>query len=744
MLSFLRWSWRDLRARWPQVVAIALIIGVGSGVYSGLSSATPWRQATYDASYAQLGMYDLRVAFDDDVYVDQARLQEVVDGVGAGTAPDGGDGSIAASRPRLRVPTQVDASTDDTTVLVPGELVSVGVDAGSGAGLNGLDVQTGRALGAEDAAAGATTVAIDEHFADEYGLRVPREVTLGGGERVRVVARVLSPEYFMIMGRDGGLLAQANHAVVFASLPTVQRLSGREGQVNDMLVDLAPGADSDRVAAALEEAVGAAFPQSPFTVMEPTDDPVRTLMYDDIGGDQRFFSIFAVMVLFGAAFAAFNLVGRILTAQRREFGIGMAMGVPTSRMAVRPVLFGAQVALGGAVAGVALGLILQHVLGSLWQSLMPMPVWITDFQPAVFLRGAALGFVIPLLACILPLRQTLRMAPVDAIRTTHRTPGGGLSRWLVHLPGSTITQMPFRNVLRAPRRTGLTALGIAAAIAVLVGVMGLIDSFMATIDRGEADILGASPDRVSIDLDFFYPADGPVVAGATDQALVTDAETGLRLPGQLGTGDDAFDVLIQTTDFSSDLWRPDVLSGDLAEDRPGVVISDKAARDLGVGVGDQVSLRHPVREGLGYRFERTELPVLAVHANPYRFLVYLDDGKAGLFGLDGITERGSGRSGRLGGRGAAGDVHQGRRGVGAAGVQVRVVDPGPAGGDDRPVRRGAGDGAAADLLIVSTPRPSTWMSGPASTPPCSPSGCRSAGWSGPRWWRPPSPGCSAP
>jgi len=34
----LRWSWRDRRARWPQVAAIALIIGIASGTYSGLSS----------------------------------------------------------------------------------------------------------------------------------------------------------------------------------------------------------------------------------------------------------------------------------------------------------------------------------------------------------------------------------------------------------------------------------------------------------------------------------------------------------------------------------------------------------------------------------------------------------------------------------------------------------------------------------------------------------------------------------
>jgi putative ABC transport system permease protein len=546
---------------------------------------------------------------------------------------------VAASEVRLRVPTQVDASADGTTVLVPGELMSVRTapPADGEPALNGLDVRAGRAFGPADAQPGASVVAVDEHFAEVYDVDVPTRFRVGGGQEVTVVARALAPEHFIIRGRDGGFLAQSNHAVLFAPLPTVQRLAGLPGQANDVVLALRSGVDPDRVARELERVVAEVLPDAPVDVWTVDDDPVRTQMYDDIDGDQRLFDIFAVIVLAGAAFAAFNLTGRILEAQRREFGIGLALGVPVLRLAARPALVGAQVAFFGVVAGLGMGLIMQAAMSRLWQSLFPLPAWTTEFQPAVFARGAALGFVLPLVASVLPLRRTLRMAPVDAIRTTHRTPSGGWARWLARLPGSALTQLPLRNVLRAPRRTLLTAVGLGAAVAVLVGVMGLIDSVLATVDRGEADILADSPDRIEIDLESFGPADGPVVAAASDPALVEDAETGLRLPGRLGTGDDAFDVFVQTVDFSSPLWRPGVVRGSLDERRPGVVISAKAARDLDADVGDRVVLRHPVREGLGYRFEETSLPVLAVHGNPYRFLVYVDDDRADLFNLDGIV-----------------------------------------------------------------------------------------------------------
>lgn len=63
LILWLRWSWRDLRAHWLQVAAIAFIIALGTGVYAGLGANAPWREQSYDASYALLHMYDLRVTF---------------------------------------------------------------------------------------------------------------------------------------------------------------------------------------------------------------------------------------------------------------------------------------------------------------------------------------------------------------------------------------------------------------------------------------------------------------------------------------------------------------------------------------------------------------------------------------------------------------------------------------------------------------------------------------------------------
>ena len=622
----LKWSWRDLRSRWVQVAAIAIIIAFGTGLFSGLRSMNIWRGMSNDASYEAVNTFDLRVQLGAGSFAERGELLR--------TLEEAASESVSDAEERLVLPTQVSVQAGGETVIVPGRLVGVDV-SDDGPRINRLHPELGRALAASDS--GQNSIALERNFGKFYELPESGQAVLSGNVEVRYVGQVLSPEYFFVITPEGGLLAQANFAAAFASLETAQRIAAKEGKVNDLLLTLAPGADEDAVFDTLD----AAFGPLGGTVSRRLDDPSIRAMVEDVEGDQQFNTVLAIAIFGGAVFAAFNLTSRIMDSQRREIGIAMALGMPPLRVALRPLLFSAQVALLGVIFGVVMGIGVAQGLRAVLTDFVPLPVWRTPFQPGFFAGVAVIGFLIPFLATAMPVWRAVRVPPIDAIKTGHLAMRAGGIAWLlarVRIPGRTTRQIPFRNIARAPRRTLLTALGIAAIVTVLVMVMGMLDSFLDTFDRTRAETAGSSPDRVEIALDTFYPTESATVRNILDSSGAADVETSLRLGGSVSKDDTSFDVFLNFIPFDSALWQPTLVEGALRADTPGILISEKAANDLGVETGDTLTLRHPVLGGRElFSLRNSELEVIGVHAHPFRPNAYLSAENAGIIGIEGMT-----------------------------------------------------------------------------------------------------------
>ncbi len=304
---------------------------------------------------------------------------------------------------------------------------------------------------------------------------------------------------------------------------------------------------------------------------------------------------------------------------------------------MRPLLVSAQIALLGVVFGIGVGLLIGNAMGSVFEDFIPLPEWDTSFQAGVFARVAVIGLVVPFLASAFPVWRAVRVTPVGAIRPAHLTRKVPSSPRRRRGAGNTFAVMPFRNLRRAPRRTTLTVLGIAAALTVLVGFLGIMDSVFDAVDRAESEAIGEQPERVVVGLDGFYPVVSPQIAAIEQAAAVGSAEPTLRVGGILRPGADEIEVFIELADFEDGLWSPSVTEGEVSAE-PGVVLSEKAAADLGLAIGDPVVLRHPRREGLtSYSFVDSRLPLLATHPHPIRALAYVDSSHADLFNLAGIT-----------------------------------------------------------------------------------------------------------
>jgi putative ABC transport system permease protein len=618
-----RWSWRDLRQRWVLVVTIALILAIGTGIYAALQGTTAWRLASNDASFEATKVHDLRVEL--------TRGDTVAAGTLLAAVTDDG---VAVAEERLVWPTQVEVpDAEGGTALVRAKVV--GVPTGSQ-----VDVAW---TTAGEQIPGA--VVVEDGFARARDLDAQGTLVLAGARSVPWSGLALMPEHFLGGGDEVGgvgFLDRGGFAVLNGELALVQQLLDRPGQVNEVVVRLAPGSDREAAAAALESRLAEVLPDVGTTVTTTDDLRSYRTLYEDAGNDGEVWRFVALLILGGASFAAFNLINRIVEAQRREIGIGMALGVDRQELAVRPMLVGLQVALLGVVLGIGVGLLVNGAMKSMFESVLPLPIWRTPFQWGMYAQAAAVGLLLPLAATVVPVWRAVRVQPIEAIRTGHFATGrSGWARLGTHLrrPARSTRQYPIRNLLRSPRRALLTALAIAASITVLVAIVGMLDSFLRTIDRADVELTGAAPERLDVSLDGFVALTDPVVAAVAGADGVGEVAPVLSLGGRLSTddGDELVAVALTALAFDTAPWSPAVARGDAPSPETGVLLADKAADDLGLRPGDTVRLQHPERVGTGYRLVTTEVPVAGTHDIPWRSLAYLDLAQAGLFGLDGIV-----------------------------------------------------------------------------------------------------------
>ena len=234
MFSFwLRWSRRDFRRRWVQIVATALILAGGVGAFAGLGGIQQWRDRSVDKSLAAARADSTRVDLSSNSYVRAGRLRSALAGLPAGT--------LAGAEERLVVTSQIDASRPGKAILSPARLIGVPTRAGGqlvDAILPKPAAACWRVSSLRQCSTGTSPNTTDCLTA----------VACGSPDSVRALSRTgpLS-QYFLIVDRTGSAGAESNLAVVVPPLRPPQRAAGRPGSVTKALARVVPGRDPQRV-----------------------------------------------------------------------------------------------------------------------------------------------------------------------------------------------------------------------------------------------------------------------------------------------------------------------------------------------------------------------------------------------------------------------------------------------------------------------------------------------------------------
>jgi len=451
---------RDLGGMWAQALAIALVIAAGVAMFVMSEGMLKSLFETRAAYYERYGFAHVFAPLKRAPNALKARLENVP--------------GVRVVETRIKYNVTLDMP--DLIEPVEGEVLSYPV--GGEPRLNRLRLVAGRWLSPGQ----GDEVLVGESFAEGHGLGPGDQVTvlLNGRKRaLDVVGIVLSPEYIYAIAPGAMMPDNKRFGVLWMSVNALEAAFDMEGAFNDVIVALAPGSRAETVIAAVDQVLAPYGGVGAFTRDRQVSDWYLMGEMDQLRNTAQ---IVPPIFLAIAAFLLNVVIGRWIDTEREEIGLLKAFGYTTVQVAAHYVKLVLAITLVGVALGFAGGVWLGRELAELYQEFFRFPFLHYSFEVSVFTIAGAVSVVAALLGTWGAVKRAALLPPAEAMAppppTTYtRT---ALEAWFKRMAAPN--RMIVRHILRWPGRSGLTVLGNATAVAVLIGSMFFMDAMEHLID----------------------------------------------------------------------------------------------------------------------------------------------------------------------------------------------------------------------------------------------------------------------
>ena len=311
-------------------------------------------------------------------------------------------------------------------------------------------------------------------------------------------------------------------------------------------------------------------------------------------------AVFPFIFFLVAALVALTTMTRMVEEERVLIGTFKALGYRRMRIASKYLVYAAVASGAGSLVGIV---ILSQVLPAVimkaygiiyFVPALPLPLPIDPWFAGL---AAGLGVGVTLFATWAAVTATLRERP--ALLMLPRAPKAG-KRILLERIGpvwrhlSFSWKVTFRNLFRYKKRFIMTVIGIAGCTALLLTGLGLSDAINDIIDKQFGEI---TKYNATVTLaDDISDADEAQVNHLLDDDAVVSAHTAVMRQNLLATGPDKKDMhmelVVPEDPGAFDQYvtlRTRAGQEPLALAADGLLLTEKMANELGVGVGDTVT-----------------------------------------------------------------------------------------------------------------------------------------------------------
>jgi putative ABC transport system permease protein len=584
MMLYARKLGRELRRHGGSTLAVLTVTALGVMLFVASAGAYRDLRDSYAATRSRLALAGLHIEA-ADLTAEDVRRAAALPGVAVVEA---------------RVVTEIPVSPGVAAGRAALRVISMPDD-----GLPALD----RVLLLEGAWPGDGEVLLEKHFARHHGLAPGAALPFGAGAgSLRVSGVAVSAEYLWVSRDENdfmpspadfgvgwmrrGALRSLARSLLDAGgratrSPTLLAAAG-EVPGTQLLVQPGAGGAAASIAASLRAALG----EGRMLRCARGDELVGVhLLQMDVDGYRGIAGFFPAFFLAVAAFIIASLMARIVDAQRPIIGTFLALGVGRAKILGHFLAHALVLGGGGAALGAAAGLLVAPRMTREYATELSIPFVEARAHLDLLVLGVLMGVAVSALAGLVPAARAMRLMPVEAMRPTRPTVGP-LTRLARRLPAPLPLKLAMRDLLGRPLRSLGTALGVSAAVVLVLGTGALLDSMKATFG---AIFDGAR--RYDVRVDFASPAPAGAAERLARRAEVTAVEVFLALPARLEAHGRATDVLLEALPDVGDLVHiVDVDGREVPPGVGGVTLTRAVARKLSLALGDAVTVR-PLPQG---------------------------------------------------------------------------------------------------------------------------------------------------
>jgi putative ABC transport system permease protein len=556
---------RDLWRLRTQVLTIALVVASGVGGYIGSLSAHASLTALRDGYYesARFGHVFAPVRRAPRSLVNRLRnLPGVIDI----------DMSVVAS----------------TTITIPGnpELMTgqiVSLPRMPGIGMNRVVLKQGRWVEPDDAAG----VLVSQGFALARGLSPGDSLSLlmnGRYLEVHITGIALSPAY-IFAAAHGGFADDTRFGVLWMPEERLAAAYDLRGAFNLLSLRLADDRDVAPVLDALDKLLA---PFGGTGAYARKDHLSHKVLTQEIEEQRVFGTVLPAVFLLVAVFLLHVLISRHIATERTQLAALKAMGYDGARIGRHYFTFTLVTVFTGIALGVLVGFLFGRWMTGLYAKVFKFPQFEFWLQEWVVGSAVALALLAGVIATWSAVRAVIRLPAAEAMRppapaSFRRTL---LERLRLGRLLSTPARMVVRELERRPLRSGLTIIGIACSVAIVVAGTWWGDAFAELVDT---ELFRR--DRADVSLALNEPAAIEGMAEIRRMPGVLMAEPARIVAVRLRNGSREYRTALMGLDADARLHRvQDEQFRDLPLAPGTLVLTDRLARRLGVRPGERLEV----------------------------------------------------------------------------------------------------------------------------------------------------------